>query len=531
MLTAGWPRARAAFIVGATAVLLGLPALRYAGPAMDEGILLVYPELVLRGLVPNRDFLAIYGPGNLWVLAGAFHLFGPSVAVERIVGLTYHVAIATALFAHSYRYGPVLGLLSGLIGIVMLLPLGTAAYTWVGVAGLVLWAFFISSSRVARRLSALLCAGLLAGTAVLFRPELLPATVVSALPLVLGLSPVQRRAVAAGFALPLGALALHLLVAGPVTVFDNVILGVLRWGPGRYLPLPGREPLLLALLLVADVAILIAAGLELRARPSMRSRALLSLGIFSAATLSQSLQRADLFHLVSAGVVPIALLPAAAATLVDRIGRPTAARGQALAALLAAVLVALGAPQIVLRAALLEAPRALGITPNEAFVVENGGRSWYPLAASRDFVYTPVGSADSAADLLRTLKDVNELAPAGSRLFVGPRDLRRTNATDTVIYHLLPQLRPATYYLQMEPGSTNAPDSHLAADIATADVLVLTDEYDDWSEPNASMVYGSDAPNAVVRDLFELRVEHGPYGIFTRRTAAVKIGPSRSSAR
>ncbi len=69
----------------------------------------------------------------------------------------------------------------------------------------------------------------------------------------------------------------------------------------------------------------------------------------------------------------------------------------------------------------------------------------------------------------------------------------------------------------MDPGHANGPDSRLAEDIASADVLVLTDRYDAWTEPKASARDGPDAPNAVVRERFGLRAMHGAYAIYTRR--------------
>jgi hypothetical protein len=52
-----------------------------------------------------------------------------------------------------------------------------------------------------------------------------------------------------------------------------------------------------------------------------------------------------------------------------------------------------------------------------------------------------------------TLLDrIERIAAPGDRLFVGPADLRRTNYNDTFLYHLLPQLRAATYFLEMNPG-------------------------------------------------------------------------------
>src|SRR5688500_6420969 len=59
--------------------------LRNQGPPMEEGFMLVFPELLLEGKLPNRDFLHLYGPGSLWVLAGVFKVFGASLAAERVV--------------------------------------------------------------------------------------------------------------------------------------------------------------------------------------------------------------------------------------------------------------------------------------------------------------------------------------------------------------------------------------------------------------------------------------------------------------
>ena len=44
--------------------------MRYQGPPMEEGFMLAFPQRVLAGDVPNKDFLHLYGPGSLWALAG-----------------------------------------------------------------------------------------------------------------------------------------------------------------------------------------------------------------------------------------------------------------------------------------------------------------------------------------------------------------------------------------------------------------------------------------------------------------------------
>ena len=94
------------------------------------------------------------------------------------------------------------------------------------------------------------------------------------------------------------------------------------------------------------------------------------------------------------------------------------------------------------------------------------------------------------------------MAAPGERLLVGPKDLRRTWYSDAIAYWMFPELEPATYYIEMDPGLANADDSSLAADVASADWVLLTGFWDGWYEPNTSIDYGSDAPNQVVRDDF-----------------------------
>ena len=61
--------------------------------------MLVFPEIVLHGAIPNRDFLHLYGPGSLWALAGAFKVFGVSLLTERLFGLGQQLAIVFGIYA------------------------------------------------------------------------------------------------------------------------------------------------------------------------------------------------------------------------------------------------------------------------------------------------------------------------------------------------------------------------------------------------------------------------------------------------
>jgi hypothetical protein len=71
----------------------------------------------------------------------------------------------------------------------------------------------------------------------------------------------------------------------------------------------------------------------------------------------------------------------------------------------------------------------------------------------------------------------------------------------------------------MDPLIANRAGSRLAADVASADILVLTTEWDNWDEPNRSTAVGPDAPNQVVSDLFCLQATDGVYRVYTRCAA------------
>lgn len=503
----------AAAIVTAFAVLLRLPSYGYAGAAMDEGLQLVFPERLLRGAVPHHDFQLFYGPASYWLLAGTYALFGVNQVAERTVGLIYQASVVVALFALAYRWGPLLGLGSGLIVASLTVPLGLAASSWMAALALALSSVW-SLARGGRDLAPALIAGAAAGLAVSFRVDTAPVVVAAALPLLVPKGPF--RAYALGFLVGAIPLAMDVLRAGPVAVVDDVFLEALRWAPGRRLPLiGGAETPLLGLAGIAGLGLLLVGVVSVRRSPQDRAaRILLSLGLLASGFLYQALLRADLFHILWGGGTALGLLPVTLYAVLPRARLP-AARAASVAVLLAVGLIAAASPHVILRVALTEAPRALGLQPSENIVVERGGRPWHPLAQSHDLTYTPIGSEEAASELRSLLSDVERVASPGDRLFVGPLDLRRTNLTDTFLYYLLPELEPATYYLVMNPG-INRPGSRLASDIASADILILTSRYEDWNEPNDSMLFGPDGPNNVVRAQFTLRSRHGHYSVFVR---------------
>ncbi len=98
--------------------------------------MLVFPEQVLKGALPNRDFLHLYGPGSLWALAGVFKVFGVSIVSERAFGLLQQLAIVFGIFALARRWGRTLAVTAAVTSALIIIPFGFTALAWVGGVGL-----------------------------------------------------------------------------------------------------------------------------------------------------------------------------------------------------------------------------------------------------------------------------------------------------------------------------------------------------------------------------------------------------------
>jgi hypothetical protein len=360
---------------------------------------------------------------------------------------------------------------------------------------------------------------------------LAPAALLVVVPAFLSATDERRARLGTGLVAGLFPFLLHMVLVGPRAMFEGMVLDpVVRLRAGRRLPLPpdpndsgdffarlddlvrgpSRFPgldraaqvaALFWLLLAATVILLVVAW---RWRGSARSR-LTTMAVVGAALVPMVLQRPSPNHLKFVGAWTAAVCVVAIAEplggllgrlpgrfSVKRLGRSVRHLAPPMA--LAAVLGGLA----------LLAPHHIGRFTVDAFTDR-------PLDGSSATVVhdgrtLPVGrgpGAKAVADEIDRLVDlVDALTRPGDRVFVGPVDLTRTNYSDTSLYFLLPDLVPASRHIEMNPGLANRPGSGLAADLAAADVLILTDRFDGWSEPNASVVPGDPAPAAVVADRF-----------------------------
>ena len=229
----------------AAALLAPLPGLiRFTGPPMEEGFMLLFPQLVAAGKVPNVDFLHLYGPGSLWALAGVYKVFGASLEVQRLVGWFQHGALVVGLYTLIRPWSRLLATGVALTALVQVItPVGLTALAWDGAIALAVWSLVLATasldlqtagpdltdadisppiSRWVRWRPAI--AGLLGGLALLYRPDLIVAIGLS-----LGLmwwlmAGRDRRLLGAGVAAGVAPMLIQLALAGPARTINGMVL-------------------------------------------------------------------------------------------------------------------------------------------------------------------------------------------------------------------------------------------------------------------------------------------------------------------
>ena len=489
------------------------------GAALDEGLLLVYPEQLLQGAVPQRDFETAYGPATYWPLAALYWLAGaPSVSLERAVGLLYLVLIALAIAALAGRGGRTYGIAAGVMAVLCLAPLGVLALPWFGAAAATLWSIWLLTRPPAPGGSfpvGVPAAGVLAAVAITYRPELAIVVLASGAAALAGRPRGAGISYAGGFVIAALPLLVHVIMAGPGAVIANEIAAPLAIRPGRALPIPPRGGLNAALFGTVIICALLNAGAALAAlrahlhQPGGPQTAV-PVGALSLMLLPQLLQRADYAHIGEVASIAVSMLPVSVQILAGSV-RPIRSSAARFAIPVALVLLLV----ITFRGYWWPRERISTTLRGDlapAHVVHHGGRWW------------PAGSATDATDLEAVLADADRAARPGQRLVVGPGDLRRTSYGDTFIYFLLPRLRPGTYFLEMSPGTANAPGSRLASDLRAAQIVILNTAWDAWNEPNASAHPGPAAPNEVIATLFCRVSTHGTFELFVRGPCASVSG-------
>jgi hypothetical protein len=518
-------RGRNALALTIVALVFALPLrglLRAPGPPMEEGFMLVFPEQVLKGAIPNRDFLHLYGPGSLWALAGVFKVFGVSLLSERGFGLVQQLAIVFGVYALARRWGRILAVAAAVTSGLVIIPFGLTALAWVGGVGLAVCGLAAGieararpDERAARRWA--VAAGLLLGLAVLFRLDLVLGVGLASLALLRGMPRARVSRILQGFVVGVLPYVVQVATAGPGHAFEGMVIDpVFRLRGGRSLPIPppwghldgflqkagalerGAWPLpaparshelflWFFMLLGASAFVLWQGWRATRRDPaSITARTLLVVGLFGVGILPQAMQRVDSGHFAWVSCIILPFVPIALYELVRRRAPKLPTRR-----------VALGAGAVMLAVLMFVLP-AFTIRLYTSFSLQTFDlhRQSYRIEHDgREFYY---GKPDRAAAAQLVIDATAKFAQPGQRLFVGPVNLRKTPYSDAFLYYMLPDLVPATYYIEMDPGVANANGSRLPQDLESADIAILSSIWDDWSEPNDSRKIGPDTTEKVL---------------------------------
>ncbi|MBK5287373.1 MAG: hypothetical protein JJE46_02785 [Acidimicrobiia bacterium] len=526
---AAWsPRTKRVIVFLVLAAAFALPLrglLRNQGPPMEEGFMLVFPERVLHGDFPNRDFLHLYGPGSLWALAGWMKVLGVTLTAERLFGLLQQIGVVAGVYWLARAWGRRLGLACALLALLFIVPpLGLTALAWIG--GVALGLIGLNLTLVGRRAvdvdprraaRYLFWGGLVSAGALLFRLDLVIAVGLGALGATAGLSWAAKRKFATGLGIGVLAYVIQLVTAGPYNTFKGMVLDpVVYLRGGRRLPIPPswnhldgflqrsgaiqppKWPLphletsqqlfvWFFVMIAVVVAVPIIGRFALRRRPSSRrARVLFAAGLFGLGMLPQGIQRVDSAHFSWVSCVSLALLPVAVVELV-RLRRSTTPRWTPALTIVAIPI-----------AIVLLFPHFTGWSYAD-FVAQTFGRHRLAFAIERNGRTFYYGRDDVAQAARELLAEVPKVAKPGDKLFVGPTDLRKTPYSDAYLYYLLPEYPPGTYFIEMDPGVANRAGSRMPSDLAHSQVAILSGVWNDWDEPNDARKFGSNESNLVLR--------------------------------
>jgi hypothetical protein len=423
---------------------------------------------------------------------------------------------------------------------IVITPIGLSALAWEGGIALGVWSlvFAVRSLNVTGHVGAdsdrsdarrnAVIAGVLAGLALTFRPDLILALGLAHGWLLWRRNRRMWKPVTIGAVIGLLPMWVHLFMAGIGPSIRGMVLDpVFHLRPGRELPRPPtwnhldgtlqfvaevfppwwKIPAISAehqlfvwffVMIAVIVLNLVVARKTLKSGDtSGRGIALMMGALFGLGISPQALQRPDSTHLAWVVCICFSLLPV---TLIEifRRRRPRLSHGKRLVTVMSIVTVMLliVCPFFTFRMWLLHTRVSVG-NKRVPFNIHRDDREFW------------LGDYQASIAAQQVIDDLDSMSKPGERLLVGPADLARTIYSDVMFYWMFPELKPATYYIEMDPGLADKPGSRLADDVRSADWVLLTNYWTGWNEPNASEKRGSDVPNQIVGNEFCKVREYG----------------------
>jgi hypothetical protein len=476
----------------------------------DEGITLFDAVRVLHGEVPHRDFYSLYGPGQIYILAGLYKVFGVSVLVERVWDTLVRAACVTLLLHLVGRSAPrgiaLLGAFASLAALAAFrsygYPLFPALMTSLG--GLALLLSPPVSPASATRLAA---AGACAGATWLFRYDIGIAVAGAMLALLAArawLSPGDAsrlrtfRRSALWFVLGLAIVVMPVVVVfAALGVFPDLIFDVVTYPAQSYvrfraLPFPrpwsdwrypwSLEVYVPVIAAAAAVPGLVAALVQRARREATDPGVTMTvLGLLALTLLffAKGWVRVSPIHMAGAEVTSLALIGVLA--------RPIEGGSLANRAMVLVTVTVMSAFTVSWMSEVLgqAGQNIVWATANETPTAPGVGSCHVPARIARIACFR-VSSSDAETALY-----VQEHTPADAGVFVGLSRHDVIFINDMLLYFIMDR-HPVTKWAHFDPGlQTTAPTQLEMIDElrrAKPALVVLRANPIDWGEPNESVV-------------------------------------------
>jgi len=506
--------------------------------AQDEGELLVYPSLLLRGAKPYVDVWMMYPPSTYLALAGLMKIGIPGLLAERGLGMVarigYVLLVNRALTGSWVRFSWLgVPVAFALIFIQPVHDLQIRAYPWlVGLPFL-----FLGLRALQRRPVGAAILFITAGT---FRFEFGFAGLVAVSLMTLlmfGDRSQMKRLLAATIATAGGLLGFYLLLAvltDGEAIRQIVLDPIQRIGPARALPLvPLDLPLAvapLALVTVLGPVAMAVLGLSLR-RPYIAAT---NAGLIP--LLGHLVQRADSQYLfwTAALIVPWILVSMVDLIRIEAVPRSNPMhvhrKDRWLSRLIAWISLSIGPPfgGILILYTLWISPISV-LSPTSLW----HGHSRFVTGSGNTIL--AMTSAE-ARDDRQIIGYISQHAYHTDSIFVAPTRIRNAMWNATELYYVL-GLRPATRYLEMNPGVETQPEvqREIIGDLSTCRWVVLW-KHGYWYEANGTRQLGSPLLARFIHHRYRLALQNPDYEVLTTQLPATtfhahgKTAAARASA-
>jgi hypothetical protein len=490
----------------------------------DEGLILFGATRVLDGAVPHRDFLTLYGPGQFYVLAGLFKLFGVSVLVERAWDTAVRwccvVLVMIVVRQAAPRWLAVLAAIASLVWLASFGAYGFPVFPALA-AALAGLAFLVPALARGGPASRLTAAGICAGIGMLFRYDIGIATFGSECAILAfsgwalcdsGTSCFRTvlRSIGwfgAGFAVVVVPVAIAYADGGviPDLIFQVITYPARFYVKTRSLPFPGlwppvpliREAVYLPLVVcVAAVPTLI---LLARYAPDNRSASddtgplpsaqaimpwsLLGLVDLTLVFFGKGVVRASIDHMAMALITSIALTGVLARPVPGRgpLGRFMVMVAVAATCMLTLLIWREDLPSALSNVAWAGDPASWQLAANGMPPASGSCRAPADLQRIACFAISP--------DTIETVRYVRQRTSADDPVFVGLSRHDRIFVNGVLLYFVMNR-RPATKWYEFDPGlQTSAPiQQEMVGELRRVKppLIVLQSDWDAVREPNDS---------------------------------------------